>query len=153
MGAGHFYIEKKRDCLKGSFVSGSERFVSSLIAEFSKFGITRSDHQALTLHTKRNSHGEHSSSYFRIGNLKSLILLYYYFYKDVPSRQYLKRKHDLALDWLYDEICSKLPRSEDRARPEFIGATKLLVFDYVKTTYIRKNPRFQSLLRRMNLEP
>lgn len=85
-GDGTVYIEKKRNKINASFVSGSYAFVEAMIEHLVKAGFSER-----TIHSNNHSN---KSYYFRFTG-SQVPMLYHYLYDDVSDTEYLKRKFDL----------------------------------------------------------
>ena len=83
-GDGSVYIEKHTGKICASFVSGSEKFIEGILKALEKAGLPKR-----TIYVRK---GKIPSYYFRFCG-KQCLDLCHFLYDDVPSTQYLARKH------------------------------------------------------------
>jgi len=101
-GDGSFHYESGR--FGASFVSGSLKFIESMLAELYKAGLPKR-----TIH----KHKSVAVYYFKYYSAQC-IKLYEYLYDSVPESQYLTRKHDLIERFVFDKGNRKLlPKDKD----------------------------------------
>jgi hypothetical protein len=87
-GDGSVYIDKARDIIVASFVSGSLSFIKGILSELETAGLKKR-----TLYI--NTYGRKNPSYsFKFQGSQS-IELYHYLYNGVPREQFLERKHSV----------------------------------------------------------
>jgi hypothetical protein len=85
-GDGSIYVENSTNKKAASFVSGSKKFIAGLLAELEKLGMPKR-----TIHENK---GKNISYYFRFTG-DQCDKLFHILYDDVPSTQYLERKHNI----------------------------------------------------------
>lgn len=83
-GDGSIYIEQRTGKLRASFVSGSKKFIEGILKALEKVGLPKR-----TTYVRK---GKTPSYYFRFCG-KQCLDLCHFLYDDVPSTQYLERKH------------------------------------------------------------
>jgi len=92
-GDGSIYIEKRSGSIRASYISGSLRFLESMVLELEKTGLS-----AKIIYKKEyeNKSGKKSCSYFfRYVKKEDCRKLFHYFYEDVAPDEYLERKHEV----------------------------------------------------------